>query len=142
MSDPVPGMEDVLEPIVAQLKEELENTGLFADISEGETVYTQDKGTIAWVIPGVDTIRHTSTRGLEHNIMIYIIILNMDQNATLSELRATGEEVYNYLMRDVTHGGTCWVCIPRRFHPGFMQYGDASYCGVLMTFEARVQQKF
>ena len=143
MSNPYENLEDIFEPFIAQIKAELEELGIFDDISEGETVYDDAKGKIAWVIPGNTVISHSGMQSLEHRMTLYVVGMMMDQESTLAQMRAEiGYPAYNKLMEDVKHNDTCWVCMPRGFHPGFMQYGDYAYCGVLMTFEARFRQSF
>ncbi|GAG38700.1 unnamed protein product, partial [marine sediment metagenome] len=65
-----PDLEDIFEPVIAQFKEELENTGLFDEIDEGENVY-EGRGTKAMVVTGTDSITSVGMQNLQHRVTIF-----------------------------------------------------------------------
>jgi len=134
-------MEDVYEPVVDAIKAELEATGLFDEVDEGENIY-EGSGRKAMVIGGPDNIRSVGSAVLEHQILIYVIILDSDEGTTPSKLRQDMAPAYDTLMEDVKHGGTCWVCLPTLWSPGFLQWGDRTYVGILSQWMARVHQVY
>jgi hypothetical protein len=94
------------------------------------------------VIPGPDPIRNVGMQKLEHRILIYVIILDGDTNTTPKKLREAMHPAYDALMADIKHGGTCWVALPTLWHPGFLQWADKVYVGILGQWQARVYQTY
>ena len=134
-------MEDVVEKIVTAFKDELLNVPEIDDINEGEEIY-QGKGTVAWVIPGPTSIESFSRARLQHTMTLYQNLLTASTTMTLAEMRKIGEAAYDALMQDITHDQSCSVCLPRLWHPGFLQFGPTSYVGILSNWEARVLQTY
>lgn len=133
-------MQEIYEPVVAKFKEELEATGLFDEMDEGEKIYWS--GRKVSVIPGPDSIRSVGMQKLEHRIMIYIIILDSDEKTTPRVLRNAMHPAYDALMADIKHGGTCWVAFPTLWHPGFMQWGEKTYVGILGQWLVRIMETY
>jgi hypothetical protein len=130
-------MQEVIENIVAAFKDELFNVPGIDDITEGEEVY-KGEGTVAWVIPGPTSIASAMRARLQHTMTIYQNLLSSSESMTLAEMRTIGETAYDVLMQDITHDRNCTVCLPTLWHPGFLQFGAASYVGVLSNWEARI----
>ena len=140
MSDPYVNLEDLIEPIIEAFKGTLEEMDKFDRISEGEELYelmTQE----AWVIPGRDRIESGGMHMLRHFLEMNVIIFNSEgENASQTELRLLGEQAYNALMADITHGGSCSWALPTLFHPGYVQIGGATVVGVLIQFVCNFEQ--
>jgi hypothetical protein len=140
MSDPYVNLEDIYEPIVEAFKDTLLNMDKFDRVSEGEELYdlmTQE----AWVVPGRDRIESGGMHMLRHYLDMNVIIFNSEaETASQPELRLLGEEAYNELMQDITHGGTCHWALPTLFHPGYVQIGGTTVVGVLMQFTCHFEQ--
>lgn len=136
-----PTMENVMEPVIEQFKAELEATGLFTEINEGEYVY-EGSGRVAMVFPGPDRPRSIGLQQLEHRMPIYTIILDSDEDTTPEALRKDMHPAYDALMEDVSHSGTCWLCLPTLWHPGLLQWGDRTFVGILGMWLARIMQTY
>lgn len=136
-----PDIEDIFEPVVAKFIEELEATKLFDRVDEGETVY-EGVGTRAMVIAGEDRITSSGMQSLKHTVDIHVLILTTETGVTPTELRKTTYPAYTALMADISHGGTCWVALPRRWHPGLVQYGNQIYVGIAGRWEVVNFQAF
>ena len=134
-------MEDVIERVIAAIKDELLDVPGIDDINEGEEIYRGD-GTVAWVIPGPTSIGSSSRARLQHTMTIYQNLLTASTTRTLAEMREIGEAAYDALMADITHDRNCTSCLPRLWHPGFLQYGQLSYVGILSNWEARILQPY
>jgi len=134
-------MEDIVEKIVAAFKDELLDVPGIDDINEGEEIYTGE-GTVAWVIPGSSSIGSFSRARLQHTMTIYQNLLTSSTTRTLAEMREIGEAAYDALMVDITHDQSCSSCLPRLWHPGFLQYGSSSFVGILSNWEARILQPY
>lgn len=134
-------MEDVIENVIAAFKDKLLDVVGIDDINEGEEVYQGD-GTVAWVIPGSTSIGSFSRARLQHTMTIYQNLLTASTTRTLGEMRKIGEAAYDALMQDVTHDRNCSVCLPKLWHPGFLQFGSVSYVGILSNWEARILQPY
>lgn len=137
---PYEEMASIYEPVVAKFKDELDATGLFDLIDEGQEIYWS--GRRAMVIPGPDRIRNVGMQKLEHQILIYVIILDSDEKTTPEKLRTDMHPAYDALMADIRHGNTCWVSLPTLWHPGFMQWGEKTYVGILGQWIARLYQTY
>ena len=129
-------MEDVVENIIATFKSEIATVPGIDEITEGEQTYSGE-GTVAWVIPGPDSIISSHRARLQHTMTIYQNLLSASE-ATLAEMRAIGEAAYDVLMEDITHDRSCTACLPTLWHPGFLQFGPTSYVGILSNWEARI----
>jgi len=138
-SDVYQDIKTLYEPIVAAYKEEIEELDLFK-VSEGEGLY--ESGLEAWVIPGRDRIDATAMRMLQHFLELNVIVFASAEDSTLPQLREYGEQVYNKLMEDITHGGTCKWALPMLFHPGYMQVQGVTTVGVLMQYTCHFTQLF
>jgi len=136
-----PKMEDVIEPVVQAFKDELEATGLFDEIDEGENIY-EGSGMKAMVLPGPDTIRNVGMQKLEHQILLYVIILSGEEDTTPTILRKEMYPAYDALMADLTHDGTCFVALPTLWSPGFLEWSGKTYVGVLSNWMVRVYQTY
>ena len=134
-------MEDVIEKIVAAFKDELLDVPGIDDINEGEELY-QGEGTVAWVIPGPTSIGSFSRARLQHTMTLFQNLLTSSPTMTLAEMREIGEAAYDVLMQDITHDRSCTSCLPRLWHPGFLQFGPVSYVGILSNWEARILQPY
>jgi len=130
-------MEDIVEKIVEAFKDEIFDVPGIDDISEGEEIYSGE-GTVAWVIPGPDSIESQARARLQHTMTIYMNLLSSSTTMTLAEMRTIGEAAYDALMQDITHDQSCTVCLPTLWHPGFLQFGKLSYLGILSNWEARI----
>ena len=140
MSDPYVKLADLFEPIIAAFKQELEEMDEFDRISEGEELY-ELMAKEAWVIPGRDRIESGGNHMLRHFLDMNVIIFNGDpETGVQAELRALSEAVYDVLMADITHDGTCHWAFPTLFHPGYVQIGGATVVGVLIQFTAHFEQ--
>mgnify|MGYP000273779118 CR=1 FL=1 len=139
MSDPYIDLEDLYEPIVSAFKDELQELGIFDKISEGEDLYTEGQ-TECWVVPGRDRIESAGMQMLRHYVELNVIIFNSAEDVKQPDLRAQGEQAYNKLMEDITHGGTCHWAFPTLFHPGYMQVGGILTVGVLIQFTCHFEQ--
>lgn len=129
MSGYGPNLEEIFEPVIAKFIEELENTGLFDEIDEGENVYAGD-GTKAMVVMGTDTIRSVGMQKLQHTVIIYVLIFTTEEGVSPADLRKEMSPAYDALMADITHGGTCWKAFPLKWDPGLLQYGGQTYVGI------------
>ena len=134
-------MDDVVEKIVAAFKDELLDVPGIDDINEGEEVYLGE-GTVAWVIPGPTSIGSFSRARLQHTMTLYQNLLTASTTMTLAEMRRIGEAAYDALMQDITHDQSCSSCLPRLWHPGFIQFGPVSYVGILSDWEAKILQTY
>lgn len=129
-----PNLEDIFEPVIEKFKEELENTGLFDEIDEGENVY-EGQGSKAMVIAGTDTITSAGMQSLQHRVTIFILILTTEEGVSPADLRKAMHPAYDALMADITHGGTCWKALPRKWDPGLLQHGGQTYVGIAGEWE-------
>lgn len=140
MSDPYVSLRDLYEPIIEAFKAELSDMDKFDRVSEGEELYdlmTQE----AWIVPGRDRIESAGMHMLRHFLEMNVIIFNSDrENASQPDLRALGEEAYDTLMADITHGGSCHWALPNLFHPGYVQIGGTTVVGVLIQFTCHFEQ--
>lgn len=134
-------MENVVETVIARFKTELEAVTGIDDISEGDEPYPGE-GTVAWVLPGEDTITQRQYGRLEHAMTIYQCLLSSSPTMPFSEMRAIGEAAYDALMADITHNRTCSDCIPTLWHPGILEYGDLSFVGIQANWRARVLHNY
>lgn len=141
MSNPYVKLADLYEPLVASFKDELGELGIFDKISEGEELYTEGT-TEAWVVPGRDRIESAGMQMLRHYVEMNVIIFNSSEDVNQSELRAQGQQAYDKLMEDITHGGTCHWAFPTLFHPGYMQVGGLLTVGVLIQFMCHFEQLY
>lgn len=139
MSDPYVPLADIYEPIIEAFKEELENMDVFDRVSEGEELYDLMLKE-AWVVPGRDRIESGGMHMLRHFLELNVIIFNSAEDAKQPELRALGEQAYDALLADITHGGTCHWALPTLFHPGYVQMSGATVVGVLMQFNVNFEQ--
>jgi len=136
-------LEDLIEPVIAQFKSEIKNVSGIDIINEGEEPYDGQYDTGVWVVPGQMRGELSNTASLRWRMTLYVIMVNSQEGATLSELRGKAYEVYNELAKDPKHNDTCWVSIPRLFHPGYMQFTDERlFVGVLMSYEVTFYQRF
>ena len=135
-----PDMQLVVEEVLAAIKDEIYEVPAIDEINEGETVYTGE-GTVAWVIPGPDRISSNQRARLNHDMTIYVNLLT-SKNISFAEMRNIGQEVYDAMMVDITHGENCNYCLPVSWIPGFVRYGDQSIIGVQATWTARIQQSY
>ena len=134
-------MEDVVEKIIAAFKEELLDVPGIDDINEGEELYLGE-GTVAWVIPGPTSIGSFSRARLQHMMTVFQNLLTASTTMSLAEMRKIGEAAYDALMQDITHDQSCSSCLPRLWHPGFLQFGPVSYVGILSNWEAKILQTY
>ncbi len=134
MSTYGPKLEEIFEPVIAKFIEELENTTLFDEVDEGENVY-EGVGTKAMVVMGTDNIRSVGMQKLQHTVIIYVLIFTGDEGVSPSALRKTMSPAYDALLADITHGGTCWKALPRKWDPGLLQYGGQTYVGIAGEWE-------
>jgi hypothetical protein len=108
-------------------------------INEGEDIYEGE--TVAWVIPGPDSISSNQRARLRHDMTIYVNLLT-SKNLTFPQMRNIGQEIYDVMMEDITHNRTCIVCLPTQWHPGFVSYGNQSTVGVQSVWNARIHQSY
>lgn len=141
MSAYSPNLEDIFEPVIAKFKEELENTGLFDEIDEGENVY-EGQGAKAMVIAGTDNITSAGMQSLQHRVTIFVLILTTEEGVSPADLRKEMSPAYDALMVDITHGGTCWKALPRRWDPGLLQHGGQTYVGIAGEWEITNFQRY
>ena len=134
MSSYSPDLVDIFEPVIAQFKEELEDTGLFDEIDEGENVY-EGSGTKAMVVMGTDNITSVGMQNLQHRVTIFVLILTTETGVSPADLRKAMSPAYDALMADITHNGTCWKALPRSWAPGLLQYGGQTYVGIAGEWE-------
>ena len=133
-------MRGITETPLEAIKTRLRAMAELDDVSEGEKTYP-GQGTVAWVISGPDQIDTLNFRTLQHQQTIYSDLIS-SKDMTLAEMRMIGEKVYDAMMEDPTLDGTCTVCLPRQWHPGFLQYGEQSYVGIESIWGARVLQQY
>ncbi len=134
-------MGDIVEKIIDAFKDEISDVPGIDDISEGEEIY-RGEGTVAWVIPGPDSIESIARARLQHTMTVYMNLLSSSTTMTLAEMRKIGEAAYDALMQDITHNQSCTICLPQLWHPGFLQFGELSYLGILSNWEARVLHRY
>ena len=134
MSTYGPKLAEIFEPVIAKFIEELENTKLFDEVDEGENVY-EGVGTKAMVVMGTDNIRSVGMQKLQHTVIIYVLIFTTEVGVSPSALRKTMSPAYDALLADITHEGTCWKALPRKWDPGLLQYGGQTYVGIAGEWE-------
>jgi hypothetical protein len=139
-----PKYEDIVEPVVAKIMDELDDMNIFNVIDQGDEdpskVY---EGLRASVFPGEDIIDSIGMAQLRHTFPVYVIITNFDESSAPSALRKKLAPVYDALMADITHDGTCWKCFPKIWHAGLMVWPSGQrMVGVLSKWEAVVMQKY
>lgn len=134
-------MEDIVEKIIDTFKDEIFDVPGIDSISEGEEIYSGE-GTVAWVIPGPDSIESVARARLQHTMTVYMNLLSSSTTMTLAEMRKIGEAAYDALMQDITHNQSCTICLPQLWHPGFLQFGELSYLGILSNWEARILHRY
>ena len=134
MSTYGPNLEEIFEPVIAKFIEELENTKLFDEVDEGENTY-EGVGTKAMVVMGTDTIRSVGMQKLQHTVIIYVLIFTTEVGVSPKDLRKAMSPAYDALLADITHGGTCWKALPRKWDPGLLQYGGQTYVGIAGEWE-------
>ena len=134
-------MEDVVEKIVAEFKDELGDVPEIDEITEGEQVYTGE-GVVAWVIPGADAIVSSARARFEHGMTIFQNLIAASADMTFAEMRRIGQLAYDRLMEDITHDRTCTVCLPSMWHAGFIQFGPQRFVGTQTTWGARILQTY
>lgn len=139
MSNPYVNLKDLYEPIVEAFKDELGELDIFDKISEGEGLYIEGT-TEVWVIPGRDRIESAGMQMFRHYMEMNVIIFNSSEDVKQPDLRAQGQQAYDKLMEDITHGGTCHWAFPTLFHPGYMQVGGLLTVGVLIQFMCHFEQ--
>ena len=134
MSTYGPKLAEIFEPVIAKFIEELENTKLFDEVDEGENVY-EGVGTKAMVVMGTDTIRSVGMQKLQHTVIIYVLIFTTEEGVSPAALRKAMSPAYDALLADITHEGTCWKALPRKWDPGLLQYGGQTYVGIAGEWE-------
>lgn len=134
-------MEDVVEKIIAEFKDELGDVVEIDEITEGERVYTGE-GVVAWVIPASDAIVSSARARFEHNMTIFQNLIAASTDMTFAEMRKIGQLAYDRLMVDTTHDRTCTVCLPSMWHAGFIQFGPQRFVGTQTTWGARILQTY
>ena len=134
MSTYGPNLEEIFEPVIAKFIEELENTKLFDEVDEGENVY-EGVGTKAMVVMGTDNIRSVGNQKLQHTVIIYVLIFTTEEGVSPAALRKAMSPAYDALLADITHEGTCWKALPRKWDPGLLQYGGQTYVGIAGEWE-------
>jgi len=141
MSYPTPLMNDLIEPVLEEIKAELEALNLFAQVDEGEDAYLGE-GPRAMIMPGRYVISVAGTRMLKHTVTIYVVMITNESGVKPSDLRKQLGPAYDKLMQDITHNGTCFKCFPSLWYPGFVQWGEDTYVGILSQWETEVHQIF
>lgn len=139
-----PILADVIEPVIKAIKDELTELNIFDIIDEGEadpdTAYI---GMRASVFPGKDVVTSIGMSQLQHTLAIFVIVTSYDEKMSPPEIRKQLHPVYDKLMADVTHDGTCWVCLPKYWHAGLMVWPSGQrLVGVLSEWEARIMQRY
>lgn len=129
-----PNLEEIFEPVIEKFIEELDATGLFDEIDEGENVY-EGSGTKAMVIAGTDNISSRGMQSLQHSVTIFVLIFTQEVGMSPAALRRAMHPAYDALMADISHGGTCYKALPRRWDPGLIQYGGNVYVGIAGEWE-------
>lgn len=129
-----PDYDQIIEPVIAKFIEELEDTNLFDEIDEGENIY-EGHGTKAMVIGGPDIISSVGMQRLQHTVTVFVLIFTQEVGVSPADLRKAMAPAYDALMADISHDGTCWKALPRRWDPGLIQYGGNVYVGIAGEWE-------
>lgn len=134
-------LSTLIEDPIEAFKDELEELGIFAEINEGDQIYT---GSEPWaqVIPSKDSITLQGNQQLLHNFEVYVLFLRGASDSTLSDLRYTAQQGYDKLLEDQTHNDTCWHCLPNRWAPGFFSMGEYEFVGVQTRWIVKNYQTF
>lgn len=133
-------MKDIIENIVTKFKSEISEVDGIDKINEGEEVY--EEGVIACVIPGESRITSFGRSKLQHTYTIRQLLFASSAYSTFAKMRKIGEDIYDRLMEDPSHGGICNICVPTRWHPGFMKFGEQNFVGIEATWEAILLQRY
>lgn len=141
MTYPRPLMNDLIEPVLTEIKAELEALDIFGKIDDGEGEYT-GKGHRAMVMPGRDVINVQGNRMLRHRVTIYVVLITNAPGATPTSLRKELNPAYDALMQDIRHKGTCFSCFPSLWYPGFIAWGKDVQVGILSQWETEIHQTF